>query len=262
MNKLEELKFNVEALFHAVNEDKKFFASIYNFAEKLNILLTTRISEAKKEEISFLSQKIELFFADYRPSGDSLYLPPMQTSRNDATVKDIFRLSKEIANLTEEEFIALKPRDGERKEKTTARTKEQSVFIGHGRSKLWASVQVYLQNELKLKTVCYESESRVGESIVPVLDKMLNQATYAVLVLTAEDQTEEGGKRARQNVIHEAGLFQGRLGFDKAVLLVQRGIEGFSNVDGLQHIPFTGDNIEETFYQLQRALKAKGIINT
>src|SRR3972149_12168135 len=120
MNKLEELKFNVEALFHAVNEDKKYFASIYNFAEKLNILLTIRISEAKKEEISFLSQKIESFFADYRPSGDSLYLPPMQTSRNDATVKDIFRLSKEIANLTEEEFIALKPRDEERKEKTTA----------------------------------------------------------------------------------------------------------------------------------------------
>jgi len=262
MNKLEELKFNVEALFHAVNEDKKFFASIYNFTEKLNLLLTTKISEAKKEEICFLSQKIESFFADYRPTGHGFYFPPMETSRNDDTVKDIFRLSKEIASLTDEEFIALKSRDVESKEKTTTRTKEQCVFIGHGRSKLWASVQVFLQNELKLKTVCYESESRVGESIVPVFDKMLNQATYAVLVLTAEDQTEEGGRRARQNVIHEAGLFQGRLGFDKAVLLVQRGIEGFSNVDGLQHIPFTDDNVKETFYELQRALKAKGIINT
>jgi predicted nucleotide-binding protein len=171
-------------------------------------------------------------------------------------------LSKEIASLTDEEFIGLKPRYEEKKEETTTRNKEQCVFIGHGRSKLWASVQVFLQNELKLKTVFYESESRIGESIVPVLDKMLNQATYAVLVLTAEDQNEKGDKRARQNVVHEAGLFQGRLGFEKAVLLVQRGLEGFSNVDGLQHIPFTDNNIEETFYQLQRALKAKGIINT
>lgn len=180
------------------------------------MLLTTRISEAKQEEINFLSQKIESFFADYRSTGDGFYFPPVQTSRNDDTVKDIFRLSKDIANLTEEEFIVLKPHDAERKETAATRTKEQCVFIGHGRSKLWASVQVFLQNELKLKTVCYESESRVGESIVPVLDKMLNQATYAVLVLTAEDQTEEGGKRARQNVIHEAGLFQGRLGFDRS----------------------------------------------
>ena len=56
MNSLEEIRFNAEALFHAVNQDKKFFSPIYNFVEKLNALLSTKISEAQKEEILFLGR--------------------------------------------------------------------------------------------------------------------------------------------------------------------------------------------------------------
>ena len=134
------------------------------------------------------------------------------------------------------------------------------VFIGHGRNPLWARVQVFLEHDLNLKTVHYESESRAGDSIVPILEKMLDQATFALLVLTAEDETSAGGKRARQNVIHEAGLFQGRLGFKKAILLRQEGVEDFSNVAGLQYIPFSGDRIEQTFYELQRVLKREGLV--
>ena len=135
------------------------------------------------------------------------------------------------------------------------------VFIGHGRSILWARLKMFLEDELKLATVYYESESRIGESIVPILEKMLNQATFAVLVLTAEDETAVGAKRARQNVIHEAGLFQGKLGFRKAVLLRQEGLEDFSNVAGLQYIPFTGERIDQTFYELQRVLKREGLLS-
>jgi len=39
--------------------------------------------------------------------------------------------------------------------------------------------------------------------------------------MTAEDATSEGNIRVRQNVIHEAGLFQWRLGFDKFIILKQ-----------------------------------------
>lgn len=132
--------------------------------------------------------------------------------------------------------------------------KPPCVFIGHGRSKLWARLKIYLEGDLRLKTVCYESEPRAGNSIVPILEKMLKQATFAVLILTAEDETIDSKYRARQNVVHEAGLFQGRLSFERAILLVQDGLDDFSNVDGLQYIPFVGDNIEETFHELQRTL--------
>jgi predicted nucleotide-binding protein len=133
--------------------------------------------------------------------------------------------------------------------------REPCVFIGHGHSPLWARVQLFLQNDCRLHVVTFETEPHAGESIVPVLEQMLSKATFAVLVLTSEDQTSDGGTRARQNVVHEAGLFQGVLGFHRAILLVQKGLEEFSNVHGLQHIGFEGDSIESSFLELQRVLK-------
>jgi len=135
------------------------------------------------------------------------------------------------------------------------------VFLGHGRSRLWKDVERFLERDLDLKVVSYESESRAGEHIVAVLDDFLRTAGLAVLVLTAEDETVEGGKRARQNVIHEAGLFQGALGFRRAILLYQEGVEDFSNVAGLQHIPFDGDRIEHVFWDLKKALEKLGIVD-
>lgn len=138
--------------------------------------------------------------------------------------------------------------------------KTPCVFIGHGRSKLWARLQLIIENDLGLKTVSYESEARANLSIVEILKKMLGQATFAVLLLTGEDETAEGGKRARQNVIHEAGLFQGLLGFEKVVILKQEGVEEFSNIAGLQYISFTGENIEHTFYELKRVFSREGLL--
>ncbi|HSS22144.1 MAG TPA: nucleotide-binding protein [Pyrinomonadaceae bacterium] len=135
------------------------------------------------------------------------------------------------------------------------------VFIGHGRSKLWARLKIFLQEDLDLDTITYESESHVGESIIPILEAMLDRATFAIVVLTAEDETSAGTKRARQNVIHEAGLFQGRLGFRRAVVIRQEGLEDFTNVAGLQYIGFSGDRIEDTFYELQRVLRREGVLS-
>jgi predicted nucleotide-binding protein len=47
---------------------------------------------------------------------------------------------------------------------------------------------------------------------------MLDDAGIGFLILTAEDEQTDGKVQARMNVIHEAGLFQGRLGFTKAIV--------------------------------------------
>ena len=132
------------------------------------------------------------------------------------------------------------------------------VFIGHGRSPLWRELKDFLEDELHLRTVHFKSKPPAGKTVVSILEGMLKQATFAVLILTAEDETSVKTRRARQNVIHEVGLFQGKLGFDKVVLLVQEGIEDFSNVHGLQNIRFSGDKISETFTELQRTLQGGG----
>lgn len=157
---------------------------------------------------------------------------------------ELFQVTKDIeGNVTENHLMT-----------------DNLIFIGHGRSKLWARLKVFLEDELKVNTVSYESESRVGDSIVPILEELLRSASFAILILTAEDETKDGKIRARQNVIHETGLFQGKLGFKKAIILRQEGIEDLTNLAGVQYIKFSDDNIEQTFYEVSRVLKREKII--
>jgi predicted nucleotide-binding protein len=65
--------------------------------------------------------------------------------------------------------------------------------------------------------------------------------------MTGEDLTADGRALTRQNVVHEAGLFQGHLGFSKAIAVLENGTEEFSNIHGLQQIRFSRGNIKEAF---------------
>jgi len=90
---------------------------------------------------------------------------------------------------------------------------------------------------------------------------MLDDSAFAFLVMTAEEETPEGAKRARANVIHEAGLFQGRLGFERAIVLLEDGCEGFSNIAGLTWIPFPPGRIEAAFEDVRRVLEREGLLS-
>jgi predicted nucleotide-binding protein len=259
MNELSELRLHVLAIATAVEQNRRFFAAINHYVDRFKEIVTRPTPDLSQSELQLLARKIEEFYGQWRPKGDGFYIPPRETADTDSTVHEINQLVGRLANLSEDDFKALLPKspapESYDSDAEPGTKHAPCVFIGHGRSKLWARLKVFLQDELGAATVTYESESRTGESIVPILEKMLKQATFAVLVLTAEDETADGSRRARQNVVHEAGLFQGKLGFKKAILLLQEGIEEFSNVAGLQYIPFTDDKIEQSFYELQRVLK-------
>jgi len=90
---------------------------------------------------------------------------------------------------------------------------------------------------------------------------MLDEAAIAFLVMTAEDEQADGKHHARQNVIHEAGLFQGRLGFERAILLLEEGCEEFSNVQGLGQIRFPRGKIASIFEDIRLILEREGLIN-
>jgi predicted nucleotide-binding protein len=75
--------------------------------------------------------------------------------------------------------------------------------------------------------------------------------------MTAEDEVKGDLLRARQNVIHEIGLFQGRLGFSKAIVLLEEGVEEFSNLNGINHISFGKGGIRETFGDVLAAISAE-----
>lgn len=125
------------------------------------------------------------------------------------------------------------------------------VFIGHGRSTQWIDLKNHLTDIHHIDVEAYEVASRGGFTIREVLDSMLENSTLAFLVMTAEDLQAVGDGeqkvRARQNVVHEAGLFQGRLGFSRAVILRESGVEMASNLDGIQYIEFSPGRIRESF---------------
>lgn len=255
--KVKELQLLSEALWESVKSDLKFFAPIQVFVKRLSEVDYT--DSTSLSDIKMYSDKIEEFFERYRPTASSgLYFPPLQTSTNDTTVKSIYNIVQQLSTLpqekliTEFEFIKPKPQL-----KSNGLGK---IFIGHGRSKLWARLQIFIKDDLNLQTLTFEDESRTSESIVNILGEFLDNSSLAIIVMTAEDETSESKTRARQNVIHEAGLFQGRLGFDKVIILKQEGVEEFTNIAGLQYILFSGDNIEQCFYDLQRKFKKLGLI--
>ena len=70
----------------------------------------------------------------------------------------------------------------------------------------------------------------------------------------------DGRVQARMNVIHEAGLFQGRLGFTKAIVLLEEGCEEFSNIAGLGQIRFPVGNISAEFEEIRRVLEREGLV--
>ena len=132
---------------------------------------------------------------------------------------------------------------------------EPVVFIGHGRSGIWRDLKEHLVDHHGYHVETFESGVRSGYVASQVLDKMLAVASIAFLVMTAEDEMADGVHRARQNVIHEVGLFQGRLGFTRAIVLKEEGVEDFSNIDGIQQIRFSAGNIRETFGEVVATVK-------
>jgi predicted nucleotide-binding protein len=89
---------------------------------------------------------------------------------------------------------------------------------------------------------------------------MLVEAGFAFLIMTAEDDAPSGKKVARQNVVHEVGLFQGRLGFRKAIVLLEEGCEGFSNIHGLGYIPFPKGDLRPAYEDVRRVLEREGLL--
>jgi predicted nucleotide-binding protein len=134
------------------------------------------------------------------------------------------------------------------------------VFIGHGRSHIWKDLKNFLQDRLHLPWDEFNRIPVAGVSNVARLSQMLDDAAIAFLIMTGEDEQPDGRIHARMNVVHEAGLFQGRLGFERAIILLEDGCEEFSNINGLGQIRFPKGNITAVFEDIRRLLERENLI--
>ena len=134
------------------------------------------------------------------------------------------------------------------------------VFIGHGRSLLWKDLKDFIQDRLHLPWDEFNRVPVAGITNADRLVEMLETAAIAFVIMTAEDELIDGKLIARMNVIHEAGLFQGRLGFKKAIVLLEDGCEEFSNIHGIGQMRFPKGKISAAFEDIRRVLEREGLL--
>lgn len=168
------------------------------------------------------------------------------------------RACRQLAMVARKAFLHLERTQRRSCSDTRVRTK---IFIGHGGSKTWKELKDFVQDRLHLPWDEFNRVPAAGNTNIARLSAMLDAAAIAFVVMTAEDEQPDGKLRARMNVIHEAGLFQGRLGFGKAIILLEDGCEEFSNIAGLVQIRFPKDSITACFEEIRRVLEREGVID-
>ena len=122
---------------------------------------------------------------------------------------------------------------------------------------MWRELKDFVSETLELEWDEFNREPTAGLSTMERLHAMLDGAGFALLVMTAEDEHADGSRHARENVIHEAGLFQGRLGSRKAIVLLEEGCAEFSNIVGLTQIRFPPGNIRASFQDVREVFQLR-----
>lgn len=245
-------KFNPEVIQDAYNK----FKSNLNKDHKIHSAFRVNFDGEK-----WTHESEDEFFADYRRNPARASYQKFTTdeysfyvhffdvctevaikSKNRAEIEAIFEIFERNLSLS----------------KLPEKVKEQKktrVFIGHGRSQQWRDLKDHLHDKHGYDIEAYEIGARAGHTIRDILGEMLDSSSFALLIFTGEDEDKEGRLHARENVIHELGLFQGKLGFSKSIVLLEEGTHEFSNIHGIHQIRFSHDNIRETFGEVLATLR-------
>lgn len=119
------------------------------------------------------------------------------------------------------------------------------VFIGHGGDAQWEQVRAYCERA-GYSIEAFESDYRAGQATLEVVENMIASSAVAVVVMTGADQTVDHRTLARQNVVHEIGFAQGKIGVRNTIILLEEGTEEFSNIAGITEVRFRKGEIHRT----------------
>ena len=201
----------------------------------------------------------QIVTADMLALGQGLWTPPHFSVLIEVlTVRHTIDTVAKLATLARQTGAHLSRR---RQREFRVATVGTNVFIGHGRSPVWRELKDFIENRLNLPVDEFNRVPIAGVANIARLSEMMDAATIALLVLTGEDEQPDGRLHARMNVVHEAGLFQGRLGFTRAIVLLEDDCEEFSNIAGLGQIRFAKGNIRSTFEEIREVFEREGVLS-
>lgn len=239
------------SLIHSsLNLDDKFSSGIIESIE------TTKILD-KDNFINYWKPSGQLMSRDMVAIEKGLVVPPHFSVLAGAhAIKFPFQACAELRKLIIKLANHVKNIEGKEVREERVGT---NIFIGHGRSHHWRELKDFVSDRLGLPWDEFNRVPVAGVTNITRLAQMLDQASFAFLVMTAEDEQADGNRQARMNVIHEVGLFQGRLGFERAIVLLEEGCEEFSNIQGLGQIRFPKGNISAIFEDVRAVLERESI---
>ena len=233
--------------------DDGFLENLKKEVEKLNPLSTFEVAQ-------HLSPKGQIMTRDTVVLGQGVQVPPhMSLIAEVKAIRHTFAICHAAGEMSTKAASHLERKA--RRSKAAERV-GTNVFIGHGQSHAWRDLKDFLQDRLKLPWDEFNRVPVAGVTNIARLAEMLDAAAIAFLVMTAEDEMADGALQARTNVVHEAGLFQGHLGFSRAVVMLEEGCEQFSNIEGLGQIRFARGNISAAFEEVRRVLEREGLIES
>ena len=141
----------------------------------------------------------------------------------------------------------------------------RKVFLVHGHNTaVRDQIDLFLTKDLRLPVRVMAAEPHIGRTLPEKFEEIAIDCSFAVFLLTADDmlQTSAGTSvlRARQNVILEVGYFWGALGRRRMALLVERGVEFPSDIQGLGWIEIT-PSLADAKLALRQELEQAGLID-
>jgi hypothetical protein len=191
----------------------------------------------------------------------AVYWKPDAGYDREATIT--WQLARTPGNLVEERDRINRRSYGNENAPTNAGANvvDRRVFIGHGRSETWRVLKDFLSDKLRLPYEEFNRQSAAGYTTKERLEQMLNSSGFAFLVMTADDEHADGTRHARENVVHEIGLFQGRHGFHRAIVLVEEGCEEFSNIRGVTQLRFPKGRVLAVSEDIRDVLAREGLLS-
>ena len=247
----ESQKLNVLSIIESAGASDNFLKRLGGDLDKLRVIDSSDVINAWRPGGRFVS-------SDMLALGQGLWTPPhVSVLAKVIAVRQAFDAVEKLAKLARQAGSHLSRLQRRRRRAETVGT---NVFIGHGRSPIWRELKDFIVDRLHLPVDEFNRLPVAGVTNIARLSEMMDAAAIAFLVMTGEDEQPDGQLRARMNVVHEAGLFQGRLGFARTIVLLEEGCEEFSNIAGLGQIRFPRDNIRAAFEQIREVLEREDLL--
>lgn len=265
---MEPIKKFFSELVEAFSSYKSEFLSIIEteLSEKTDTYLSRLKDEADSlssmtasDVLTYLQPRGQVMTRDTVAVGQGNQTPPHIKAAADVfALNHALGITRKLRDLTQQAGSHLSRKSHRKRMDNIVGT---NIFIGHGSSHAWRDLKDFINERLGLPWDEFNRVPIAGVTNIARLSEMLDSAAFSFLVMTGEDEQKDGKLHARMNVAHEAGLFQGRLGFMRAIILLEDGCEEFSNIEGLGQIRFPKGNIKAVFEEVRRVLEREEIIS-